>query len=46
MNGLEAAKELYMTEDVFEVLAYLKKEWLLYQVASHGDIFKFLLIRV
>jgi hypothetical protein len=40
------ALEVRQTEDVFEVLALLKEGWLLNRVASHQNIFIFLMIRV
>ncbi|GBF73084.1 hypothetical protein PA598K_01369 [Paenibacillus sp. 598K] len=46
MGDMKQAKELYATPDFFEVLELLKKGWLLHRVASQGDNFTFLMIRV
>lgn len=46
MKDITGAKEIRVTEDVFQVLALLKEGWLLHKVASHQDKFKFLMIRV
>lgn len=45
-ESLCAVKEIKETEDVFVVLEYLKKGWLLYRVQSHQDRFIFLLFRI
>lgn len=46
MENHQSVKEVFVTDDMEEVLEKLKKGWLLHEVKSHQEYYSFLMFRV